>query len=115
MNQENSNAQRFSNDSRESVNLLWEYVRSLAPETISELSKPQSREVLQVMEKNISGMLGTLPSEQFAVTINTSRESLSKLLVSAMMSGYFLRNAEQRMDFEKSWQQTDNFIHKNPE
>jgi hypothetical protein len=48
------------------------------------------------------GMLGTLPSEHFGVMINTNRENLGRLLASAMMSGYFLRNAEQRMDFEKS-------------
>lgn len=115
MNKENTNAQSFFNGSGESANILWEYVQSLTPETISQLSKPQSREVLQVMERNIMGMLGTLPSEQFGITINTSRENLGKLLVSAMMSGYFLRNAEQRMDFEKSWQKADNFVNKNAE
>lgn len=54
------------------------------------------------MERNIVGMLGNLPSEHFDVTISTSRENLGRLLASAMMGGYFLRNAEQRMTFEKS-------------
>lgn len=115
MNQENSKAQTFFNESGESSNLLWEYVQSLTPETISQLSKPHSREVLQVMERNIMGMLGTLPSEQFGIKIETSRENLGKLLVSAMMSGYFLRNAEQRMDIEKAWNAGDNFVNKNAE
>ncbi len=86
------------------TNLLWEYVQSMSPETITRLSKPMSPEVFQVMERNIVGMLGSLPSEHFNVTINTSRENLGRLLASAMISGYFLRNAEQRMVFEKSLQ-----------
>jgi hypothetical protein len=85
-------------------NLLWQYVQSMSPETIARLSKPMSTEVFQVMERNIVGLLGNLPSEHFGVTVNTSRENLGRLLASAMISGYFLRNAEQRMVFEKSLQ-----------
>jgi hypothetical protein len=85
----------------ESSNLLWQYVQSMNPETVAQLSKPGSGEVLQVMERNIIGLLGGLPSEHFGVTITTSREHLGRLLASAMMSGYFLRNAEQRLQFER--------------
>ena len=81
---------------------LWNYVRSMSPDTVSQLSKPVSSEVFQVMERNIVGMLGHLPNDQFNFQISTSRESLGQLLASAMMSGYFLRNAEQRLQFEKS-------------
>jgi hypothetical protein len=97
----NQNPEFFEGDS--DTNLLWEYVQSMSPETIARLSKPLSSEVFQVMERNIVGMLGTLPSEHFGVTVSTSRENLGRLLASAMISGYFLRNAEQRMVFEKSW------------
>lgn len=83
-------------------NVLWHYVQSLSPETIAHLSKPTSAEVFQVMERNIVGLLGNLPSEHFGITVTTSREHLGRLLASAMISGYFLRNAEQRMHFEKS-------------
>jgi hypothetical protein len=83
-------------------NLLWNYVQSMSPDTIARLSKPMSSEVFQVMERNIVGLLGNLPSEHFGVTINTNRENLGRLLASAMISGYFLRNAEQRMVFETS-------------
>lgn len=91
----------------ESNNLLWQYVQSMSPETVAQLSKPGSGEVLQVMERNIIGLLGGLPSEHFDVTITTSREHLGRLLASAMMSGYFLRNAEQRMQFEHALKATD--------
>jgi hypothetical protein len=81
---------------------LFHYVHSMSPETIAMLSRPTSPEVLQVIERNIVGMLGGLPSENFNITVTTTREDLGRLLASAMMGGYFLRNAEQRMDFEKS-------------
>ncbi len=59
------------------------------------------------MERNIMGMLGSLPSEHFSMMVSTNRENLGRLLASAMMSGYFLRNAEQRMDFEKALSTVD--------
>ncbi|HEY9632444.1 MAG TPA: DUF760 domain-containing protein [Coleofasciculaceae cyanobacterium] len=93
----------FSDSESNSGNWLWQYVQSLNPETVTQLSKP-STEALQVIERNIVGMLGTLPAEPFGVTITTSREHLGKLLASAMVNGYFLHNAEQRMAFEKSMQ-----------
>ncbi|MEM9213430.1 MAG: DUF760 domain-containing protein [Cyanobacteria bacterium P01_F01_bin.150] len=86
---------------------LWQYVKQMSPETVSRLSKPMSSEVFQVMERNIIGMLGQLPPDQFNFNISTSRENLGQLLASAMMSGYFLRNAEQRMQFDKSLSMDD--------
>ncbi|RDH48813.1 hypothetical protein CBF18_17475, partial [Mastigocladus laminosus WC112] len=98
----------------ETDNLLWQYVKSLSPDTVTQLSKPTSPEVFQVMERNIVGLLGNLPSEHFGVTITTSRESLGRLLASAMISGYFLRNAEQRMNFELALQGAEvNNAHEN--
>jgi hypothetical protein len=47
-------------------------------------------------------MLGNLPSGEFNVAITTNRENLGRIIASAMVNGYFLRNAEQRMAFEKS-------------
>lgn len=83
---------------------LWQYLQSLSPETVAQLSSPSSAEVLKVMERNLFGLMGGLPSEHFNVTITTNRENLSRLLASAMMNGYFLRNAEQRMQLERSLQ-----------
>lgn len=94
----------FAGNETEANDSLWDYVQALSPETIAQLSRPGSQEVFQVMERNIIGLLGNLPPEHFGVTISTSRESLGRLLASAMMSGYFLRNAEQRLSFEQSLQ-----------
>jgi hypothetical protein len=43
-----------------------------------------------------------LPGEQFEVKVQTSRDNLAGLLASAMMTGYFLRQMEQRMELERS-------------
>lgn len=103
----NNTSDREFFESDANTNLLWEYVQSMSPEMIARLSKPMSTEVFQVMERNIMGLLGNLPSEHFGVSISTNRENLGRLLASAMISGYFLRNAEQRMVFEKSLQTAD--------
>ncbi|MGD1704738.1 DUF760 domain-containing protein [Dapis sp. BLCC M229] len=102
MTNRNNHRSELFEESSEGANLLWQYVQSMSPDTVSHLSKPNSQEVFQVMERNIVGLLGNLPSEQFNVNVTTSRENLGKLLASAMLSGYFIRNAEQRMTFENS-------------
>lgn len=81
---------------------LWDYVQSMSPEQISHLSQPTSSEVFHVMEQSILGLLGELPPDGFGVSITASREQLGQLLASAALSGYFLRNAEQRLEFEQS-------------
>lgn len=93
-----------STTDRDPSESLMQYIQSLNPETIAQLSRPASPEVVRLMERNIVGLLGVLPSEQFDVSITTNREHLGRLLASAMMGGYFLRNAEQRMGFEQSLQ-----------
>ena len=105
-NKSNRNAQFLSQSQKD--NDFLQYIHSLNPDMVAQLSKPQSPEVLQVMEHNIVGMLGGLPTDHFNTMISTNKESLGKLLISAMMSGYFLRNAEQRMDFEQALFNDDN-------
>ena len=83
-------------------NSLMQYVQSMEPETIAQLSRPVSTDVMQAMEHNIIGMLGGLPTEGFDVSVTTSRENLGRLLASAMMGGYFLKGAEQRLEMENS-------------
>ncbi|PSO51501.1 MAG: hypothetical protein BRC40_14160 [Cyanobacteria bacterium QH_8_48_120] len=110
-NQFNQNTEQncgFSGSDNQSENQLWQYIQSLNSEAVEQLSKPQSHEALNVMEHNIVELLGGLSAEQFDVTVSTSRENLGRLLASAMMSGYFLRNAEQRRVFEESFQASGN-------
>ena len=87
-------------------NTLLSYVKTMDPETITHLSRPASAEVMQVIEHNVIGLLGGLPSQNFDVTVTTNRENLGRLLASAMMSGYFLRGAEQRFAFEEQFSES---------
>lgn len=98
----NNQAANFREGNSEAGNQLWQYVQSMDPESVAHMSQPASGEVLQTMERNIVGLLGNLPPEHFGVMVTTSREHLGRLLASAMLHGYFLRSAEQRMAFEKS-------------
>lgn len=93
----------FFSGSDKGANSLESYIQSLSPEAIAQLSRPEP-EVMQAMERNIVGMLGNLPSENFGVMITTSRDQLGRLLASAMMSGYFLNNVQQRRALERSLQ-----------
>ncbi len=102
MNNSAQNTPDFWGSRQENANSLLEYVQAMSPETIAQLSRPVSSDVMQAMEHNIIGLLGGLPAQHFDVSITTSREHLGRLLASAMMSGYFLRGAEQRLAFEES-------------
>ncbi|NEU75905.1 DUF760 domain-containing protein [Hassallia byssoidea VB512170] len=98
----NRNPENFGSEAVN--NNLWQYIKSLNPETLAQLSKPTSPEILQAIERTVVSMLGNLPSEDFDIEITTSREHLGMLLASAMMNGYFLHNVQQRLQFEKSLQ-----------
>ena len=87
-----------------SENNLLSYVKTMDPDTITQLSRPDSDDVMQVIEHNVMGLLGGLPSQNFDVTVTTNRENLGRLLASAMVSGYFLRGAEQRLKFEEQFE-----------
>ncbi|MGB3493750.1 MAG: DUF760 domain-containing protein [Elainellaceae cyanobacterium] len=82
-------------------NDLMQYVNLLEPESIAHLSTP-TPEVQQAMEANLNALLGGLPSQHFDITVTTSREMLGKMMASAMMNGYFLHAAQQRMTMEKA-------------
>lgn len=86
-------------------NKLWQYMQSLGGETATQLFQP-SPEASQLIESQIIGMLGGLPAGHFDVEITTNREQLGRLLASAMMSGYFLHRAEQRMALEQQFKST---------
>ncbi len=100
MNNLPGNPSEHFGDPSNSSNLLWQYVQSMNPQTVAQLSQPDP-EVAQIMEQNLRGMLGNLPPEHFSTAITTSRENLGQLLASAMMSGYFLNQAKQRMELDK--------------
>ena len=107
MNHNTNSHSHYLDEANSGGNALWDYVQSMNPDTIAKLSKPASADVMQAIERSIISMLGSLPNDNFNVLITTSRENLGKLLASAMVNGYFLRNVEQRMDFENYLQLSD--------
>lgn len=82
------------------TNPLLTYLQSQSPEILANVAKSASPEIKQIISHNVQGLVGMLPSESFNVKITTDRDNLAGLLASAMMTGYFLRQMEQRMQLE---------------
>ena len=83
-----------------SGNDLIKYLQEQSPDVLQRVARSASPEILEIIRHNVQGLLGLLPGEQFEVKIQTSRDNLAGLLASAMMTGYFLRQMEQRMELE---------------
>lgn len=98
----NSDSANFLNSDTEveDPNSLLKYLQLQSPEVLAQVAKSVSSDVKQIISNNVQGLVGMLPSESFNVKITTDRENLAGLLVSAMMTGYFLRQMEQRMQME---------------
>ncbi|MGK7910290.1 MAG: DUF760 domain-containing protein [Synechococcus sp.] len=100
-----SNPQSESNNLRApgADNQLWQYLKAQEQQNAQTLAQQVSEDALEILSHHIRGMLGTLPSEQFGVQVVTSRESLAQLLTGAMMSGYYLRTQEQKLQLEHAF------------
>lgn len=83
-------------------NTLLSYLQGQSPETLAQVAQSVSPEVRQIISQNIQNLVGMLPSQNFNVQITTDRENLAGLLGSAMMTGYFLKQMETRMDLDRS-------------
>lgn len=84
------------------ANPLLTYLQHQSPEVLARVAKAVSPEIKQIISHNVQGLVGMLPGDHFNVQITTDRENLAGLLASAMMTGYFLRQMEQRMQLEES-------------
>lgn len=96
----------FAGDSAEeqkaAANALLQYLQHQPPEVLGRVARSVSPEIKEIISQNVQGLVGVLPSEAFSMQITTDRENLAGLLASAMMTGYFLRRMEQRMELESS-------------
>ena len=101
MNDSSAQALSSTNASLGIDNALAQYIQALPEEAVARLHQPAD-EAVKLMEGNIMGMLGVLPSEAFDMSITTSRQNLGQLIASAMAYGYFLHTAEQRIALEKT-------------
>lgn len=87
-------------DEEEQVNQLLKYLQNQPPEVLTRVAQSASPDIKQIISRNVQGLVGVLPSEAFNVHVTTDRDNLAGLLASAMMTGYFLRRMEQRMELE---------------
>ena len=81
-------------------NELLKYLKHQSPEVLTRVAQSVSGEIKQIISHNVQGLVGVLPADGFNVQVSTDRENLAGLLASAMMTGYFLRQMEQRMELE---------------
>ena len=90
-----------NNDGNEG-NALIEYLQEQSPDVLQRVAKSASSDIQDIIRHNVQGLLGMLPGEQFEVKVTSSRDQFGNLLASAMMTGYFLRQMEQRKELEES-------------
>ncbi len=90
-----------NNDGQEG-NALIQYLQEQSPDVLQRVAKSASPEIQDIIRHNVQGLLGMLPGEQFEVKVTSSRDNFASLLASAMMTGYFLRQMEQRKELEES-------------
>ena len=83
-------------------NGLIQYLQDQSPDVLQRVAKSASNDIQDIIRHNVQGLLGMLPGEQFEVKVTASRDNLGSLLASAMMTGYFLRQMEQRKELEES-------------
>tara|TARA_Y100001970_G_C14052390_1_gene759678 strand:- start:312 stop:659 length:348 start_codon:yes stop_codon:yes gene_type:complete len=89
------------NDGQE-INALIQYLQEQSPDVLQRVAKSASSDIQDIIRHNVQGLLGMLPGEQFDVKVTSSRDNIASLLASAMMTGYFLRQMEQRKELEES-------------
>ncbi|MGD1937260.1 MAG: DUF760 domain-containing protein [Cyanophyceae cyanobacterium] len=95
-----NNADFLSGSDGDSINYLLKYLKQQSPDVLAEVAKSATSDAKQIVSQNVKGLIGNLPPEQFHAQVMTDHESLANLLASAMMTGYFLRQMEQRMQME---------------
>ena len=83
-------------------NALIHYLQEQSPDVLQRVAKSASSDIQDIIRHNVQGLLGMLPGDQFEVKITSSRDHFANLLASAMMTGYFLRQMEQRKELEES-------------
>ncbi|KAG6537449.1 uncharacterized protein LOC122034349 [Zingiber officinale] len=81
---------------------LLSLVDEIEPLDLRRIQKDVPPNTVSAMKRTISSMLGLLPSNQFNVTVEVLWESLFKLLISSIKTGYTLCNAEYRLCLEKN-------------
>ena len=90
------------NNEGHEANALIQYLQDQPADVLQRVAKSASPEIQEIIRHNVQGLLGMLPGEQFEVKVTSTKDNLASLLASAMMTGYFLRQMEQRKQLEET-------------
>jgi len=90
------------NNEGHEANALIQYLQDQPADVLQRVAKSASPEIQEIIRHNVQGLLGMLPGDQFEVKVTSSKDNLASLLASAMMTGYFLRQMEQRKQLEET-------------
>ncbi|KAL2631796.1 hypothetical protein R1flu_016482 [Riccia fluitans] len=83
-------------------NELLEYLKSLQPQNLQELTSTAGEDALEAMNTFVTRLLGvTDPAQLKRAATETSAAELAKLLYWLMVVGYSIRNIEVRYDMER--------------
>lgn len=83
--------------------MIANLVNRIQPLDTSVVSKSLSDSAKDSMKETISSMLGLLPSDQFSVSVTISEQPLYRLLISSIITGYTLWNAEYRVSLTRNY------------
>ncbi|KAK9903909.1 hypothetical protein WJX75_000221 [Coccomyxa subellipsoidea] len=86
---------------------LLNYVQKVEPQIMEQFAEHAPAQVVDAMRTTISNMVGVLPPHLFDVTVSTVGESLAQLMFSVIMTGYLFRNAQYRLDLQRSMDDAD--------
>ena len=96
------------NNEGQDSNALIQYLQEQSPDVLQRVAKSATNDIQDIIRHNVQGLLGMLPSDQFDVKITSSKDNIANLLSSAMMTGYFLRQMEQRKELEQTFINDEN-------
>ena len=96
------------NNEGHEANALIQYLQDQPADVLQRVAKSASPEIQEIIRHNVQGLLGMLPGDQFEVKVTSSKDNLASLLASAMMTGYFLRQMEQRKELEQTFINDEN-------
>jgi len=95
-------SRQVTRKSLQGSNELLEYLKSLEPQNLKELTSTAGEDVVFAMNAFIKRLLAVSDPEQMKTTVSeTSANQLANLLFWLMIVGYSMRNIEVRFDMER--------------
>ncbi|OQU86039.1 hypothetical protein SORBI_3004G359100 [Sorghum bicolor] len=95
-------SRQVARKSSQGSNELLEYLKSLEPQNLKELTSTAGEDVVFAMNAFIKRLLAVSDPEQMKTTVSeTSANQLANLLFWLMIVGYSMRNIEVRFDMER--------------